>query len=77
MGNGTHFFGQPMYNPIIKLLDESKILQISLENCGGRYKQFNGFAGLMSNQQPDKWYIYHLNFPRRFAAKFIILINGS
>ena len=27
MGKSTHFFGQPMYNQLLKLLDKSEILK--------------------------------------------------
>ncbi len=42
MPKGSHFSGQPLYGQVIKLLDKSKILDISLENGGERYiKRFN------------------------------------
>lgn len=42
MGKSTHFIGQPLYTQVIKLLDKSKILQISSELGGERYiKHFN------------------------------------
>ena len=48
MGKGTHFSGQPLYGQVIKLLDKSKILQISRENGGERYtKRFNGWIHLV------------------------------
>lgn len=48
MGKSTHFTGQPMYNQVIKLLDKSKILQISRELGGERYtKRFNGWIHLV------------------------------
>ena len=48
MGKSTHFIGQPMYNQVIKLLDKSKILQISQELGGERYtKHFNGWVHLV------------------------------
>ncbi|MBR6629919.1 MAG: DUF4372 domain-containing protein, partial [Bacteroidaceae bacterium] len=34
MIKSTHFIGQPLYSQVIKLLDKSKILQISQENGG-------------------------------------------
>ena len=34
MGKSTHFSGQPLYGQVIKLLDKSKIFQISRENSG-------------------------------------------
>ena len=48
MGKSTHFIGQPMYNQVIKLLDKSKILQISRELGGERYtKHFNMWIHLV------------------------------
>ena len=48
MGKSTHFIGQPMYNQVIKLLDKSKVLQISRKNGGERYtKRFNGWIHLV------------------------------
>ena len=48
MGKSTHFIGQPMYNQVIKLLDKSKILQISQELGGERYtKHFNVWIHLV------------------------------
>ena len=48
MGKSTHFFGQPMYNQLLKLLDKSEILKISRENGGERYtKRFNGWVHLV------------------------------
>ena len=48
MGKSTHFFGQPMYNQLLKLLDKSEILKISQENGGERYtKRFNGWIHLV------------------------------
>ena len=48
MGKSSHFIGQPMYGQVIKLLDKSKILQISRENGGERYtKRFNGWIHLV------------------------------
>ena len=48
MGKSTHFIGQPMYNQVIKLLDKSKILQISRELGGERYtKHFNVWIHLV------------------------------
>ena len=44
MSKSTHFIGQPMYNQVIKLLDKSKILQISREKGGEHYtKRFNAW----------------------------------
>ena len=48
MGKSSHFIGQPMYSQVIKLLDKSKILQISREQGGERYtKHFNGWIHLV------------------------------
>lgn len=48
MGKSTHFSGQPLYGQIIKLVDKSKILQISCKNGGERYtKRFNGWVHLV------------------------------
>ena len=48
MGKSTHFIGQPMYNQVIKLLDKSKILQISRERGGEHYtKRFNAWVHLV------------------------------
>ena len=44
MGKSTHFIGQPLYSQIIKLLDKSKILQISPEQGGEHYtKRFTAW----------------------------------
>ena len=48
MGKSTHFIGQPLYSQVIKLLDKSKILQISQELGGERYtKRFNVWIHLI------------------------------
>ena len=48
MSKSTHFIGQPIYNQVIKLLNKSKILQISLENGGERYiKRFDAWTHLV------------------------------
>ena len=48
MGKSTHFIGQPLYVQVIKLLDKSKILQISREYGGERYtKRFNAWVHLV------------------------------
>ena len=48
MGKSTHFSGQPLYSQVIKLLDKSKILQISRSNGGERYvKRFDGWTHLV------------------------------
>ena len=49
MGKSTHFFGQPIYGQLIKLLDKSKILQMSHKHGGERYvKSFDGFTHLLT-----------------------------
>ena len=49
MGKSTHFFGQPIYGQLIKLLDKSKILQMSRNHGGERYvKSFDGFTHLLT-----------------------------
>lgn len=48
MGKSSHFSGQPLYGQVIKLLDKSKILEISREKGGERYtKRFNGWIHLV------------------------------
>ena len=48
MGKSTHFSGQPLYGQVIKLLEKSKILQISRENGGERYtKRFDIWVHLV------------------------------
>ena len=48
MGKSSHFIGQPMYSQVIKLLDKSRILQISRKKGGERYtKRFNGWIHLV------------------------------
>lgn len=49
MRKNTHFFGQPVYGQLIKLLDRRKILQLSRENGEERYvKSFNGYNHLLT-----------------------------
>ena len=49
MSKSTHFFGQPVYGQLIKLLDKDKILQISRNLGGERYvKCFDGFTHLIT-----------------------------
>ena len=49
MGKSTHFFGQPIYGQLIKLLDKDKILQTSRDLGGERYvKSFDGFTHLLT-----------------------------
>lgn len=49
MSKSTHFFGQPIYGQLIKLLDKNKILQMSRELGGERYvKSFDGFTHLLT-----------------------------
>ena len=48
MGKSSHFSGQPLYGQVIKLLDKSKILQISRDNGGESYvKRFNVWIHLV------------------------------
>lgn len=48
MGKSSHFIGQPMYGLVIKLLDKSKILQISREQGGEHYtKRFTAWIHLV------------------------------
>ena len=48
MSKSTHFFGQPIYSQVIKLLDKSKILQISQEKGGEHYtKRFTVWIHLI------------------------------
>ena len=49
MSKSTHFFGQPVYGQLIKLLDKDKILQFSRNLGGERYvKCFDGFTHLIT-----------------------------
>ena len=49
MGKSTHFFGQPIYGQLTKLLEKSKILQMSRKHGGERYvKSFDGFTHLLT-----------------------------
>ena len=48
MRKNSHFSGQPLYGPVIKLLDKSKILAYSRDNGGERYtKRFNCWIHLV------------------------------
>ena len=48
MSKSTHFIGQPLYSQVIKLLDKSKILQISQERGGEHYtKRFTVWIHLI------------------------------
>lgn len=48
MSKSSHFSGQPLYGQVIKLLDKSKILQISRDNGGESYvKRFNVWIHLV------------------------------
>ena len=48
MSKSTHFIGQPLYSQVIKLLDKSKILQISQEKGGEHYtKRFTVWIHLI------------------------------
>lgn len=48
MSKSSHFSGQPLYGQVIKLLDKSKILQVSREMHGERYtKRFDCWIHLV------------------------------
>ncbi len=48
MGKSNHFSGQPLYSQVIKLLDKSKILEISHEKGGEKYiKRFDSWVHLV------------------------------
>ena len=48
MSKSKHFIGQPLYSQVIKLLEKSKILQISQDLGGERYtKHFNVWIHLI------------------------------
>lgn len=48
MGKSNHFNGQPLYGQVLKLLDKSKILEISRENGGEKYtKRFDAWVHLV------------------------------
>nr|WP_281644709.1 DUF4372 domain-containing protein [Bacteroides zoogleoformans] len=48
MSKSTHFLGQPVYSQVIKLLDKSKVLQISREMNGEHYiKRFDAWHHLI------------------------------
>ena len=43
MGQGTHFFGQPVYGQLIKCLNKDKIVEMSRNHGGERdIKSFDG-----------------------------------
>ena len=49
MGKSTHFFGQPVYDQLIKSLDRDKIIEMSRKNNGERYvKSFDGYTHLLT-----------------------------
>lgn len=49
MGKSTHFFGQPIYGQLIKLLNREKILAMSRKNGGEKYvKSFDGYTHLLT-----------------------------
>lgn len=49
MGKSTHFFGQPSYGQLTKLLDKEKITEISRQHDGEKYvKKFNCFTHLLT-----------------------------
>lgn len=48
MSKSKHFIGQPLYSQVVKLVDKSKILQISQDLGGERYtKRFNVWVHLI------------------------------
>ncbi|MDE6843414.1 MAG: IS4 family transposase [Muribaculaceae bacterium] len=48
MYKNSHFIGQPLYGQVIKLLDKSKILELSIEKGGEKYtKRFNCWIHLV------------------------------
>ena len=48
MSKSSHFIGQPMLGQLLKLIDRSKILEISREKGGERYiKRFNCWVHLV------------------------------
>ena len=49
MGKSTHFTGQPVYSQVIKLLDKSKIKQLSRETAGSEkyVKRLDGWTHLI------------------------------
>ena len=48
MGKSSHFIGQPMLGQLLKLIDKTKILEISREKGGERYiKRFNCWVHLV------------------------------
>lgn len=48
MGKSNHFNGQPLYGQVLKLLDKSKILEISRDNGGEKYtKRFDAWVHLV------------------------------
>ena len=48
MGKSSHFIGQPLYGQVIKLLDKSRILQISREKGAEKYiKRFDAWIHLV------------------------------
>lgn len=49
MGKSIHFYGQPIFGQLIKLLGKDKILQLSRQHGGERYvKSFDGYAHLLT-----------------------------
>ena len=49
MSKSTHFFGQPVYGQLIKIIDRAQILQISRKYGGERYvKSFDGWHHLIT-----------------------------
>lgn len=49
MGKSIHFYGQPIFGQLIKLLSREKILELSRQYGGERYvKSFDGFVHLIT-----------------------------
>lgn len=49
MSKSTHFFEQPVYDPLIKYLHREKILEMSRNHDGERYvKSFDGWHHLLT-----------------------------
>lgn len=49
MGKSTHFFGQPVYGQLIKIIDKDTIIEMSRKHGGERYvKTFDGWHHLLT-----------------------------
>ena len=49
MGKSNHFFGQPLYGQLIKLIDKEKVLDLSRSKGGERYiKRFDAWTHLVT-----------------------------